>query len=345
MRIDARKLNPDEQREKRTIALRMREQGYTFQATAEAVGVHPRTVAKWAAIAAQEGKQVAIKGGQRGTRMGERRSLTESQEILIQTLITDKMPDQLKMSFALWTRDAVRELIHEQCGFQMPIRTVGEYLKRWGYTPQRPLKRAYQQNAKVVQRWLDEDYPLIAQRAKAESAEIQWGDETGIRSDCHAGRSFAPAGKTPVRRVSGSRFSTNMISSVTNRGKLRFMMYRETMTSQVLIRFLSRLIQGSNGKKIFLILDNLRVHHSKKVAAWVDARKDRIELFFLPAYAPELNPDEYLNGDLKQQIKTGRSARSQDELDQGVRTILGRIQRNPKRVASYFRHPKISYAA
>lgn len=345
MKIDARKLSPEEQREKRTIALRMREQGYTFKATAEAVGVHMRTVAKWAETAAQEGKQAAIKGGQRGARAGERRSLTETQEVLIQTLITDKMPDQLKLGFALWTRDAVRELIQEQCGFLMPVRTVGEYLKRWGYTPQRPLKRAYQQNPKVVQRWLDEDYPLIAQRAKAENAEIQWADETGVRSDSHGGRSFAPAGKTPVRLVSGSRFATNMISSVTNRGKLRFMTYRETMTSQVLIRFLDRLVRGSEGKKIFLVLDNLRVHHSKKVAAWVEARKDKIELFFLPAYAPELNPDEYLNGDLKQQLKTGRAARTQSELDERVRSILRRIQRRPKRVASYFKHPKISYAA
>ncbi len=255
------------------------------------------------------------------------------------------MPDQLKLNFALWTRAAVRELIQKHCGFLMPVRTVGEYLKRWGYTPQRPLKRAYQQNPKVVQRWLDEDYPLIAKRAKAEKAEIQWADEAGVRSDNHSGRSFAPAGKTPVRLVSGSRFSTNMISSVTNRGKLRFMLYKETMTAQVFIRFLDRLVRGAKGKKIFLILDNLRVHHSKKVAAWVEARKEQIELFFLPAYAPELNPDEYLNGDLKQQLKTGRAARTQDELEGRVRSILRDIQRQPDRVASYFRHPKISYAA
>ncbi len=345
MKTDARKLNQDEQREKRTIALRMREQGYTFKETAKVVGVHERTVAKWADVAARMGLQTAIDGGQRGSTLGQRRSLTASQEVLIQTLITDKMPDQLKMGFALWTRDAVRELIHERCGFLMPVRTVGEYLKRWGYTPQRPLKRAYQQNPKVVQRWLDEDYPLIAQRAKAENAEIQWADETGVRSDNHGGRSFAPAGKTPVREVSGSRFSTNMISSVTNRGKLRFMMYQETMTAQVLIRFLDRLVRGSKGKKIFLVLDNLRVHHSKKVAAWVEARTEQIELFFLPAYAPELNPDEYLNGDLKHQLKTGRTSRTQAELNERVRSILRKIQRRPERVASYFRHPKIAYAA
>ena len=136
MKIDARKLSPQEQREKRSTALRMREQGYTYKAIGEAVGVHPRTIAHWAQVAEHKGEKAAIAGGQRGVRQGDRRSLSSSQEVLIRTLMTDKMPDQLKLGFALWTRDAVRELIRQRCGFLMPVRTVGEYLKRWGYTPQ-----------------------------------------------------------------------------------------------------------------------------------------------------------------------------------------------------------------
>lgn len=134
MKIDARKLSPQEQREKRSTALRMREQGYTYKAIGEAVGVHPRTIAHWAQVAEHKGEKAAIAGGQRGVRQGDRRSLSSSQEVLIRTLMTDKMPDQLKLGFALWTRDAVRELIRQRCGFLMPVRTVGEYLKRWGYT-------------------------------------------------------------------------------------------------------------------------------------------------------------------------------------------------------------------
>ena len=333
MKTDARKVSPQEQREKRATALRMREQGYTYKAIGEAVDVHPRTVAHWAQVAEHKGTTAAITGGQRGVREGDRRSLSLSQEVLIRTLMTDKMPDQLKLGFALWTRDAVRELIRQRCGFLMPVRTVGEYLKRWGYTPQRPLHRAYQQKPEVVQHWLENEYPCIAQRAKAENAEIQWGDETGMRSDSHAGRSYAPIGETPVRQVSGSRFSTNMISTVTNRGKLRFMLYRETLTAQVLIRFLARLIRDAQGRKVFLILDNLRVHHSKKVSAWVAERKERIELFFLPAYAPELNPDEYLNGDLKQQVRTGLPARNQKELEGRVRSVMKRLQLRPQRIS------------
>ena len=331
MKIDARKLSPQEQREKRSTALRMREQGYTYKAIGEAVGVHPRTIAHWAQVAEHKGEKAAIAGGQRGVRQGDRRSLSSSQEVLIRTLMTDKMPDQLKLGFALWTRDAVRELIRQRCGFLMPVRTVGEYLKRWGYTPQRPLHRAYQQKPEVVQHWLDNEYPRIAQRARAENGEIQWGDETGMRSDSHAGRSYAPIGETPERLVSGSRFSTNMISTVTNRGKLRFMLYRETLTAPVLIRFLSRLIRDAQGRKVFLILDNLRVHHSKKVSAWVGDRKEQIELFFLPAYAPELNPDEYLNCDLKHQVRTGLPARNQDELERRVRSVMRRLQLHPER--------------
>ncbi|WP_165675938.1 IS630 family transposase [Metapseudomonas otitidis] len=345
MKTDARKLSPQEQREKRAIALRMREQGYTYKAIAAAVGAHSRTVAHWAHVAESKGEKAAISGGQRGARQGERRSLSSAQEVLVRTLMTDKMPDQLKLGFALWTRDAVRELIRQRCGFLMPVRTVGEYLKRWGYTPQRPLHRAYQQKPEVVQRWLNDEYPRITLRAKAENGEIQWGDETGMRSDSHAGRSYAPIGETPVRQVSGSRFSTNMISTVTNRGKLRFMLYWETLTAPVLIRFLGRLIREAQGRKVFLVLDNLRVHHSKKVSAWVADHKEQIELFFLPAYAPELNPDEYLNCDLKNQVRTGLPARNQEELEGRVRSAMRRLQLRPQRVRSYFRHPHIAYAA
>jgi transposase len=344
MENDARKISLDAQREKRQTALRMWQQAYTQKAIAEACGVHLRTVAEWIKIARGKGLSTAIEGGQRGRQTGAGRSLSAEQELMIKLLIVDKMPDQLKLTFALWTRDAVRELIRVKCGFLMPIRTVGEYLSRWGYTPQRPLKRAYQQDPERVDRWLKDEYPAINKRAKQEGGEIQWGDETGLRSDSHAGRSYSPAGQTPVRMVSGSRFSTNMISTVTNRGKLRFMLYRETLTAKVLLKFFKRLVKESE-RKIFLILDNLRVHHAKLVRAWLEEHKQEIEVFYLPPYAPELNPDEYLNGDLKQQIRTGRSAKSLDELESRLRSVLKRLQLRPNRIASYFKHPKIAYAS
>ncbi len=165
-----------------------------------------------------------------------------------------------------------------------------------------------------------------------------------MRSDSHAGRSYRPAGQTPVREMSGSRFSTNMIFNVTNRGKVRFMLYRETPTAKVLLTFLKRLVRETDSKA-FLILDNLRVHHAKLVRAWLDEHQDEIEVFYLPAYAPELNPDEYLNGDLKQQIRTGCATRSREALEKRVRSVLKWLQLRPERIRSYFHHPKIAYAA
>lgn len=341
---DARKLSPERQKEKRKIAVRMRLNGHGFGEIGQVLGVHPRTVQYWWQRYQQEGLLAAIEGGQRGQSVGERRTLSAEQEWQIQQLISEKMPDQLKLSFALWTRNAVRELIKKRCGIDMPIRTVGEYLKRWGFTPQKPLKRAYEQQPEKVQAWLKDDYPAIAERAKKEGAEIHWGDETGVRSDCQHGRSYAPAGKTPVLRAPGRRFATNMISTITNQGKVRFMLYRETLTAPVLIRFLARLTREGD-RKVFLILDNLRVHHSHKVKEWLEKHSHKIELFFLPAYAPELNPDEYLNCDLKAQVHGSKPAKNRDELESRVRGAMMKLQNRPGRVKSYFKHPKIQYAA
>jgi len=212
--------------------------------------------------------------------------LSKEQEKRIQKAIVDKEPDQLKLPFALWTRIAVQQLIKELFGINMPIRTVGEYLKRWGYTPQKPLRRAYEQNAKAVKKWLDEQYPAIVKKAKAEKAEIHWGDETGLCNDSQHGRSYVPRGQTPAIRLPAKRERINLIFSITNQGKVRFMLYRNTMNAQTLIKFLKRLIKDVD-QEVFLILDDLRVHHSKLVKEWLKDHEDQIELLFLPSYSPE----------------------------------------------------------
>ena len=256
----------------------------------------------------------------------------------------DKTPEQLKLAFALWTRDAVRLVIRKKYGLILPLRTISDYLKRWGFTPQRPTKRAYEQNPKAVEQWHETTYPLILARAKKEKAEIHWGDETGIQNDAYHARGFAPKGNPPVVRINVSKSRVNMISSITNQGKVRFMLYRENMASQVLIKFLSRLVKD-NERKIYLILDNLRVHHSRKVKAWLDEHKELIELFFLPSYSPELNPDEYLNGDLKKRIRSGVPVRTEKDLKKRTRSFMKTLQRRPQHVQNYFRHPEIAYAA
>jgi transposase len=314
-----------------------------YRDIAQIVGVHPNTVGKWCRQYAKHGTK-GIKIQKRGRRQGDQRTLTPEQEKRIQKAIVDKEPDQLKLPFALWTRIAVQQLIKQLLSIEMPIRTVGEYLSRWGFTPQKPLRRAYEQNPKMVSKWLDEQYPAIAAMAKKQGAEIHWGDETGLCSDSQHGRSYSPKGKTPAIRLCAKRDRINLISSITNQGKVRFMIYKRTMNAQLFIKFLERLIKDA-GRKIYLILDNLRVHHSKIVKAWVEEHMDQIELFFLPSYSPELNPDEYLNCDLKAGVHSGMPARTKGKLKSKALSHLRMPQKTPTRVMKYFRHPKINYAA
>jgi transposase len=286
----------------------------------------------------------AIDKRQRGRRPGEQLTLQEEQAAAIQKMIIDKTPDQLKMPFALWTRQAVQQLIKHQYKIAMPIRTVGEYLKRWGFTPQKPAKRAYEQNPKAVNTWLEEKYPSIAQQAKTEGAEIHWCDETGVRNDESSGRGYAPKGKTPIMRLNANRKSISMISSITNQGKLRFMVYKDAMNADLFIKFMGRLTKDA-GRKVFLVVDNLRTHHSKPVKEWLNAHKDEIEVFYLPSYSPELNPDEYLNCDMKAAVHSGLPSRNEKELKTKVVSHMRKLQKLPKRITKYFKHPRINYAA
>ena len=343
MNQDARSFNSQTQEQLRRQAIRLRKKGVSNQETAKIVGVHVNTTSKWWQ-AYLSGGMAAIKSKKRGKAIGTNRTLGEEDEKHIQKRLIDHTPDQLKMDFALWNRRAVQALIKQEFGFQMPIRTVGEYLKRWGFTPQKPLRRAYEQRPKEVKRWLNESYPAIERRGKAEQAEIHWVDETGVRSDCQHGRSYSPKGKTPVIRLNANRQSLNMISSVTNQGKVRFMLYRNTMDVKTLLKFFKRLIKEAR-RKCFVILDNLPVHHAKLVKHWLTDHVDEIEAFYLPPYSPELNPDEYLNGDLKAGVHSKPPARNRDQLQRNVKSHMMKIQKSPDRVKAYFKHPKIAYAA
>lgn len=342
-KVDARTLTKETQEQLRKQAIRLRKKGKSYKEIAEIIGVNDNTVWKWWKKY-QAGGAKALKAGQRGRPLGVNRSLNKAQEEEIRKLICDKTPDQMKLTFALWTRQAVQELIRMRFGIQIAIRTIGTYLKRWGFTPQKPLKRAYEQRPAEVQKWLQEEYPAIADRAKEEGAEIHWGDETGIRSDSQHGRGYAPKGKTPVIRLSAKRTSINMISTVTNQGKVRFMIYRNSMNAKRLIKFLKQLIKSTD-KKVFLVLDNLRVHHSRPVKEWLAGHTDEIEVFFLPAYSPELNPDEYLNCDLKAGVHSKPPARDIGTLQKKVKSQMMKLQKTPGRIRKYFKHRKIAYAA
>lgn len=340
---DTRTISPEAQEQLRRQAVRLRKQGLKYNKIAEIMGVSRNSVSLWCRKYEANGI-TAIKSKKRGITIGMNRTLTKEQEAEIQRCLLDKTPDQYKLTFALWTRQAVQELIALRFAITMPIRTVGHYLHRWGFTPQKPLKRAYEQRPDAVTKWLKEEYPTIRERAVKEDAEIHWGDETGIRSDSQHGRSYSPKGKTPVIRLSARYTSVNMISSVTNQGKVRFMLYERTLNAKVLIKFMERLCRDA-GRKVYLILDNLRVHHAKVVQAWLETHADEIEVWYLPSYSPELNPDEYLNGDLKAGIHSKPPVRSQKGLKRVVISHMKKLQKSPRRVSKYFEHPSIRYAA
>lgn len=340
---DARSLPAAVQEEKRRTAIRMREEDHTFAEIGAMLGVHWATVHGWWKRYEAGGLE-ALAAKRRGRRVGTQRTLTPAQERTIQRLVTDRTPDQVKMPFALWSRAAIGALIRRRYGVRMPVRTIGHYLKRWGFTPQRPLKRAYEQRPELIERWLTYEYPAIARRAKTEGAEIHWGDETSLSTSDPRGRGFAPRGKTPVLKVVARRKSVSFLSTVTNQGKVRFMVLEGPLSAQILIRFLRRLIRDTN-RRIFVILDNLNVHKAFKVRAWVEAHCDAIELFYLPPYAPELNPDEYLNGDLKLGVAKRVPARTKPELSKVARSHFRMLQRRPARVRRFFEHPRVNYAA
>ena len=342
-KIDARRHGPQTQYEIRKQVIRLRKQGVSNNLVAAGLGISAGCASTTWQRYKKEGSK-AIKLGQRGRRAGEKRTLTSEQESALRKALIDKTPDQMKLPFALWTRDAVRLLIRRWFDIEMPIRTVGEYLKRWGFTPQKPIKRAYEQSSQAVKKWLETDYPAIASRARQEKAEIHWGDETGIQTGANLVRGFAPKGETPIIRTVAKRAHIAMISAITNSGKVRFMMYREAMNSQLLIKFMTRLTKDA-GRKVFLILDNLRAHHGKDVKHWLEEHREQIEVFHLPSYSPEINPDEYLNGNLKTKVHSGKPVRNQSDLEHKTRSFMRTLLKRPAHVRKYFKHPKVDYAA
>lgn len=339
---DGRKLSPPAQQELRyRVVHAILEEPMSPTEACRIFGVGRTSIHNWLK-AHQKGGDAALKAHKRGPKHQSR--LAGHQAATVVRLITDRCPDQLKLPFALWTRDAVRQLIENRYGISVSVWTVGRYLQRWGFTPQKPLRRAYEQDPQAVQRWLERDYPAIRRPARTERAQIHWGDEMGMRSDHQAGRSYGLKGHTPVIPGSGQRFGCNMISTVTNRGRLAFMVFKKRFTGTVMIDFLQRLIKR-NQQKVFLIVDGHPVHRSRQVKGWVYRHRRRIRLFFLPGYSPQLNPDELLNQDVKTNAVGRNRPQNQPEMMRQVRSYLRSTQRRPQIVKNYFKHKDVHYAA
>jgi len=341
-KADARKLDPSAQAHLRRLAVKAIREGMKQTEAARTFRVSLRAVNKWIAIDKLGGLR-ALRRKTRGRRLGEGR-LTANQSQRIRRLIVDNMPDQLKLPFYLWTRAAVAGLIEREVGATVSLTTVGRYLKAWGMSPQKPVRRAYERNDAAIAQWLSREYPRIAKAAKRENAAIYWGDEMGMRSDHVAGRSFAPLGRTPVVRATGQRFGANMISAITNRGALAFMVFHGKFEAGRFVDFMKRLLKQVAGK-IYLIVDSHPVHRSTTAKRFVANNNDRLRLVFMPGYCPELNPDELLNQDVKTNALGKSRPTNRSELMATVRSHLHRRQKQPALIKNLFQERHVRYAA
>jgi transposase len=340
---DARMLSDEVLEALRLRALRGRELGFTEADIAALLGVARETVSRWWSAFRTDGLD-GLPHDRTGRPPGSGRTLTDAQAAHLQAIIDRHHPEDVGIAQALWTRRAIRDLIRQEFGIDMPVRTIGEYLRRWGYTPKRPGRKARDQDPEEVRRWLQETYPQVAARAAREGAEVHWVDEMGVGANEHGGRGYARVGAKAEVLVSGKRFRVNLISAITNQGKVRFMTYTGTLTALVFLAFLQRLLRGAR-KKIFLVIDPHPAHEAQVVADWVAERADRIELVPLPKRTPELNPTEYLNNDVRGQVHAEPLPNNAKELESTFERVMTKLKHLAAHVKSFFQHPKVQYAA
>ena len=270
--------------------------------------------------------------------------MSDPQAERIKRLIDDHSPADLGIAHALWTRRAVRDLIRKEFDIDLAERTVGLYLQRWGYTSKKPARRSRKQDPDEVEHWLAETYPAIERLAVEQEAEILWTDEVGADADHHPGRGYARQGERATIEVPRPHIRVNQITAISNEGTVRFMTYKGSLDAAVFLVFLTRLIEGAT-RKILLIADRLQAHKTPEVLAWIEAHRDRIEVFFLPAYSPEMNPVEYLNNDMKGSVNEAGLPDDRGTLHARIVAFMENLASVPRHVISYFLHPEVQYAA
>jgi transposase len=376
--VDMRKLPAAAQEERRRQVIGLRQAGMVPDAIAAQVGLTRTGVFNICKRFAERGA-AGLRSGPRGPKPGTGRFLDTAQEAEVRDLIRRHTPDELDLPFALWSRTAVQELVLRRCGVRLAVRSTGTYLARWGFTAQKPLRRAYEQALRcpstrcrarnlrqlrpaAVRRWLRRDYPAIVARAKRARGVIFWGDETGLRSDAVRGRGYAPRGRTPVVRVCHRRAGLSLLSAVTNKGELRWMVVDGAVKAPALVRFLGRLVRDT-GRKVFLILDRLKAHRARLTQDWLAEHRAEIEVHYLPAdtlrlpsidaahrrnlgrLRPELTPTEGVNAELKQAVPRKAPARSKQQLMRAAISHMHSLSKQPRRIRSIFRHRQFRYAA
>ena len=273
---------------------------------------------------------------------GRPSKMTGTQLKWVYKTVTGKNPLQLRFEFALWTRSMIRELIREKFGVRLSEVSVGRMLRKLGLSPQKPLRRAYERDPELVEIWRKKQFPEIRRLAKKERATLYFSDEAGVRSDFHAGTTWALKGQTPIVPATGQRFGMNLISAISPRGDFRFMTVEGRMNAEKFIEFLKRLIHNAP-HPVFLVVDRHPSHRAKKVLAFVRSTEGRLRLFFLPPYAPDLNPDEHVWNHLKNHGVGKQAIRSRDQFRKVVLGHMRSLQRLPDLIRSFFRDPHLRY--
>jgi transposase len=335
---DGRKLDHATLEALRVRAVKQIEAGEHPEDVARALGMARGTVFGWVAKY-REGGLGALKAKPVPGRPGK---LDGNQLRRLYSLIVGSDPRQLQFEFALWTRDMVRELIRREFGVGLSAVSVGRLLRKLGLSPQRPLWRAWQADPERVQRWQDEDFPAIRAKAKKEGATVYFADEAGIRSDYHAGTTWAPVGRTPVVKATGARHSVNMISAVTVSGVLRFSVFTGTCTSTVFVDFCKKLLADTDGP-VYVIVDGHPCHKAKATKEFVASTQGRLTLYLLPGYSPQLNPDEWVWKNVKHDRIGRGSVTSADDLKAKAIGALRRLQKLPALIRSFFADPDLRY--
>lgn len=340
--IDNRRLSPETQAVlRRRVVLAVRN-GMNQSEAARTFHVSRQSVNTWFNNAKKHGlKDLAAKKRGRPAQKGK---LLPWQAALLVHLILSKGPNDLGMPWSLWTRQAVAVFIERRFNVHLTVWTVGRMLRKWKMTPQKPARRAYEQQPEAVKKWLNEEYPRIVRLAKKENADIHWGDQTGFRSDHQTGTTYGRIGETPVIFGTGKRFRCSMLSALTNKGELKFMLYDQTFTAPLCIDFMKRLIKHCK-RKPFVILDRHPVHRSKRLQKWLADNQKRVRVFLLPGYAPELNPDELVNQDVKSNALGKSRPTTLQEMKHAIRSFMMKKQRDASKVIAYFNKASVRYAA
>lgn len=310
---------------------------------AEVFDVSLRSISRWLKAEREYGKR-GLRNGRAGRRPGEQKALSKRTQRMICRIMLIQTPEQAGGEGLLWTRAAVADLIERRWEISLSLPTIGKYLKSWGLSPQRPIRRAYEQNPRAIQRWLKETYPAIVAAAQKDAGLIYFLDESGIGSADKPGTTWAPVGVTPVIPKTGQRFRVNLMAAITNQGHLRFTVYEGSLTVKRYIDFLDRLVRDSGGRRVHLIADQHPTHKAKTVKTWLAEHTEHLVQHFLPGYAPELNPVELLNGHTKKAVSAQAATRNRAQLSSKISTHLHRLQKQPATVKGFFRKPEVLYA-